>query len=124
MFSTPITFLQENICIAKTRINIYALWEGLLKAISIISKYVLHVNGHNRLERSTCKTNKTYINALVYVNSQGHPSAGKPGDSDRVYLTHTGESDSLILSHSGDIWQNHFKPGEFWPQLERIVAYF
>ncbi len=47
-----------------------------------------------------------------------------PGDSDMVYLTHAGESDSLILTHSGDIWQKHFNPGEFWPQFERIVAYF
>ncbi len=56
-------------------------------------------------------------NALVNVNSQG-PPAGNPGDSDRVYLTYTGESDSLILTLSGDIWQKHFN------QFERIVAYF
>ncbi len=30
-------------------------------------------------------------------------SVGNPGDSERVYLTNTGESDSLILTHSGDI---------------------
>ncbi len=52
------------------------------------------------------------------------PPAGNPWDSDRVYLTHTGESDSLIVTHSGDIWQKHFNTGEFWPQLERIVAIF
>ncbi len=52
------------------------------------------------------------------------PLAGNPGDSDRVYLAHTGASDSLILTHSGDIWQKHFNRGEFWPQFEIIVAYF
>ncbi len=51
------------------------------------------------------------------------PPIGNPGDSDKVYLTHTGESDILILTYSGDIWLKHFKPGEFWPQFE-IVAYF
>ncbi len=38
-----------------------------------------------------------HFNALVNVNSQG-PPMGNPGDSDRVYLTHTGESDKNILT--------------------------
>ncbi len=41
-----------------------------------------------------------WYNALVNLNFQG-PPAGNPGDSDRVYLTHTGESDSLILTTQG-----------------------
>ncbi len=51
---------------------------------------------------------------------------GNPGDSDRVYLTHTGESDTLILTHSGDIGQKHFTQGNSDPnyEFERIVAYF
>ncbi len=41
-----------------------------------------------------------------------------------VYSYYSHNSDSLILTHSGDIWQKYFNPGEFWPQFERIVAYF
>ncbi len=51
------------------------------------------------------------------------PPMGNSGDSDKLYLTHTGESDSLILTHSGNIWKK-INPGDFWPQFERITAYF
>ncbi len=52
------------------------------------------------------------------------PTAGNPGDSDRVCLTHIGESDSLTLTHSGDIWQKHFNPGNSAPNLKELLHIF
>ncbi len=60
----------------------------------------------------------------MWIPRDPPPPVGNPEDSDRVYLTQTGESDSLILTHLRDIWLKHFSPGEFWPQFEWIVAYF
>ncbi len=78
----------------------------------------------NEMENIFSAINLRLCYALVNVNCQGPPPAWATQGILMVYLTHTRESDSLILTHSRDIWPKHFNPGEFWPQFEKIVAYF